>query len=55
MADDIANLIVEHLKALRNDLRDFRAQYDKDQADLRARMGQVEIGIAGVKRDRGHV
>lgn len=54
MADETANLIIEHLKALRNELQAFRTQYDQDQADLRSRLNHVELGIAGLKRDQSH-
>lgn len=51
MSDDIANIIVEHLRALRNDLQAFRSQHERDMGDLRERLSHVERGIAGVKRD----
>ncbi len=52
MAESVENLIIEHLKALRNELRDFRAQHDLDMEDLRQRLSHLERAMAGVKRDQ---
>ena len=47
---NVENLIIEHLKAL-------RAGQDRIETDVRElthRVGRVEIGIAGLRRDLSH-
>ncbi len=51
MNDNIENLVLEHLKALRNELRSFRTRHDEDMDDLKQRLTTLERGIAGMKRD----
>lgn len=51
MTDNVENLVLEHLRLLRNELRDFRHRHDEDMADLKQRMTTLERGIAGMKRD----
>ena len=49
MSDNIDNIIVEHLKALRNEIKEFRSRYDQDTADFRQRFNTLERGQAGLK------
>jgi hypothetical protein len=41
MADNIDNLIIEHLKALRNELRDTRNAIQADLRDIKARLSSL--------------
>ena len=50
MDADPPNIIVEHLKALRVEVAAVKA----DTSEMRSRMGQVETGIAGLRRDFAH-
>ncbi len=50
MTENVENLILEHLKAIRTEV----AAVKSDTMDLRNRMGQVEIAIAGLRRDFAH-
>lgn len=54
MSENVENLIVEHLKGLRNELRDFRAEHQRDMEDLRQRFTHVERAMAGIKRDQAN-
>jgi len=45
MADEINNLLLEHLKALRNDLSSFRSETRSDINDVKHRLGLVEEQI----------
>ncbi|SIQ29496.1 hypothetical protein SAMN05880561_102618 [Rhizobium sp. RU33A] len=49
MVEDVNNLVLEHLRAIRADLRGMR--------DTRQEQGQrltrMEIGLAGLRRDQG--
>jgi phage shock protein A len=47
MNDGPASIIIEHLKALRAEVAAVKA----DTNEMRTRMGQVETGIAGLRRD----
>ena len=51
MAEEIDNLVLEHLKALRNDLRDFRSRFDDEMDDLKTRMSSLEGAMVTVKRE----
>lgn len=51
MADEIDNLVLEHLKAIRNELRDFRSRFDDEMDDLKTRMSSLEAAMVTVKRE----
>lgn len=51
MADNVENLVLEHLRALRNELREFRTRHDQDMSDIKQRLITLERGIGGMKRD----
>ena len=51
VAEDVENLIIEMLRSLRNELRDFRKQHHEDIADLKARMSSLEVAMVAVRRD----
>jgi len=42
MTGDVENLIIEHLKALRNELRDFRAETSDNFMQVKARLQSLE-------------
>jgi len=46
MSDNVENLILEHLKALRNELRGFRVESREDFASIKQRVNSLERGIA---------
>lgn len=48
MAEDVNNLVLEHLRAIRSDLRDMR----DTMAEQGQRLTRMEIGLAGLRRDR---
>jgi chromosome segregation ATPase len=50
MNDEPSNIVIEHLKALRAEVAAVKA----DTQEMRMRMGQVETGIAGLRRDFAH-
>ena len=51
MAEEIDNLLLEHLKALRNELRDFRNEFHTESENLRHRMSTLETAMINVKRE----
>ena len=54
MTDNVDNIILEMLKGLRGDLKDFRSRYEEDMDDLKARMTSLESSMVGVKREVNH-
>lgn len=54
MNDEIGNLVLEHLKALRSELRDLRTEMHTDMDDLKARMSSLEAAMLTVKREVVH-
>jgi hypothetical protein len=51
MTDNIENIVIEHLKALRGELKEFRNKHDADMADIKHRLTALERGMGTVKRD----
>jgi hypothetical protein len=51
MTQEIDNLLLEHLKALRNDLRDFRNEFHSETENLKHRMSALETAMINVKRE----
>lgn len=51
MTDNVENIVLEHLRALRNDLREFRTRHDQDMSDIKQRLTTLERGIGSMKRD----
>jgi chromosome segregation ATPase len=49
MADNIDNLILEHLRGLRAEI----ASVKDDTREIKSRLVIVEAGIAGLRRDAG--
>jgi hypothetical protein len=48
MAEDVNNLVLEHLRAIRTDIRDLRDAL----MDHGHRLTRIEIGLAGHRRDQ---
>ena len=51
MTDQTENLIIEHLKALRNALKEFRQEAREEFGTLKLRINSVEHGVAGMHDD----
>jgi tetrahydromethanopterin S-methyltransferase subunit G len=51
MSEEVDNIIIEHLKALRNELRAFREEAHQEFADIKHRLHTVERGIASVRHE----
>ena len=49
--EDIDNIIVEHLKALRNELKEFRQEVREELQTIKMRINSVERGLAGTHDD----
>ena len=51
MTEDVDNLLLEHLKPLRNELRDFRNEFHTETENLKHRMSSLETAMINVKRE----
>lgn len=51
MTSEVDNLVIEHLKALRNELRDFWNEAREEFATLKMRINSLERGVAGMHDD----
>jgi hypothetical protein len=46
MADNVENLVLEHLVALGNELRIFRLQTEAELGVIKQRLGRLELSVA---------
>ena len=51
MTDNVENLLLEHLKALRNEMREFRNEFHTESENLKQRMSALETAMINVKRE----
>jgi hypothetical protein len=51
MADDISNLVLEQLRALRNDVQTFRTEARERHEEVILRLGNLERDFASMKVD----
>lgn len=51
MNTEIDNIIIEHLKALRNELRDLKTVNTEEHNDIKARLSHLDSVVLGVKRN----
>jgi hypothetical protein len=61
MAEQIENLLIEHLKAVRNELQTFRSEVRAEMVDIKGRLGSIEdhvvllhADIAGIHKRLDH-
>lgn len=54
MNENVENLVLEMLKGLRSEVKDFRLRYEEDMDDLKARMSSLEGSMVSVRRDVNH-
>ena len=51
MTENFENLLLEHPKALRNELRDFRNEFHSETENMKHRMSALETAMTNVKRE----
>ena len=49
--EEMDNIIIEHLKALRNELKDFRQETREELQTIKIRLNSIERGLAGTHDD----
>jgi septal ring factor EnvC (AmiA/AmiB activator) len=50
MTDNVENLVLEHLRAIRADI----ARMERKQDETITRLGRLELAVAGLRRDVAH-
>ena len=55
MTDEISNLLVEHLKALRSEVQTLRSEMHVEFKDVKHRLASVESAIVGMKHELADV
>lgn len=51
MTEEVDNLLLEHLKAMRNELREFRNEFHVETENLKHRMSSLETSMINVRRE----
>lgn len=51
MTDTTENLVLEHLRGLRNQIESFQTETRADLREIKHRLNSVETGILGLRRD----
>ena len=51
MTNNIENIVLEHLVALRNDLKDFRSEVKEELQIIKLRLNSVERAVLGAHDD----
>jgi len=51
MSENIENLILEHLRTLRNEVAGMRTEMHEEFRDVKLRLGSVESAVVTVRRD----
>jgi chromosome segregation ATPase len=54
MTENVENLVLEHLRALRSEIQTMRTEMHSEFHDLKHRMSSLESEMVGVKRDVNH-
>lgn len=52
MTSNVENLILEMLKAVRNELKDFRSRFEDEMREVKARLTSLESAVAAQRRDQ---
>ena len=51
MTENVENLILEHLRAIRNDVKEFREETKEEFAAMKQRINSIERSNAGLHED----
>lgn len=49
--ENVENIIIEQLKALRSDIAGMRTEMTTEFKDIKARLNHLDVSVAGVRRD----
>ncbi len=55
MADNVGNLIIEHLKGLRSEVQTVRTEMHTEFKDVKQRIASVEFVIVGMKHESADI
>jgi hypothetical protein len=51
MSDNVDNLILEQLRAIRNEIREVRQVNTEEHNDLKARLAHIDAALLAIKRN----
>lgn len=51
MADNVENIVLEHLKALRNEVKSLRTEMHEEFKDVKLRLHSIEAAIMKVRSE----
>ncbi|WPL16090.1 hypothetical protein Thiowin_01029 [Thiorhodovibrio winogradskyi] len=51
MTENVDNLVLEHLRALRSEIQTLRIEMHTEFKDVKYRLSTLEVAMAAVKRD----
>jgi len=51
MADNVENIVIEHLRALRSEVQTLRTEMHAEFKDVKLRLSSVESAIASMKHE----
>lgn len=51
MADNVENIVIEHLRALRSEVQTLRTEMHSEFKDVKLRLSSVESAIVSMKHD----
>ena len=51
MSENIENLVLEHLRALRTEVAGLRTEMHEEFREVKLRLGSVETAVVAVRRD----
>ncbi len=49
--ENIENLVLEQLRALRSDIAGIRSEMHSEFKDVKARLNHIDVSLTGVRRD----
>jgi len=52
MTENVDNLVLEHLRALRSEIQTLRTEMHTEFKDVKYRLSTLEVAMAAVKRDQ---
>jgi hypothetical protein len=52
MTENVENLVLEHLRALRSEIQTLRSEMHSEFKDVKYRLSTLELAMSGVKRDQ---
>ena len=52
MTENVENLVLEHLRAMRSEIQTLRTEMHTEFKDVKYRLSMLEVALSAVKRDQ---